>query len=414
MKTTLIFLFSLIFISPFYNCQDTLIDHNKKLNVFIDCDYCDITFIKQELTYLSYVRDRLLADVHVQLVNQNSGSGGEFYTFFFYGQHQLIGNNDTLELAVDVNQTSDEIRRSQMKIIQLGLVPYMIKLGYAQKLSLNVSGFENNETTIEKDPWNYWVFSTNASGWFNGEELYNSFNSYGSFRANRITEQYKIESRVGFNYNLSQFKVDEQLIKSERKSQFGNLSVIKSISDHWSAGVFSNVQSSLYNNYKFSGSFQGGLEYNIFPYEESTQRQIRFQYRIGGVHNLYNDTTVYNKLNETLGSHEINIGAEFQQKWGTVAGSVSGSHYFHNIKLNAVNFWLYLDLRLFKGLSWNVSGNLAFIHNQISLPMEGSSSEDILLRQRQLQTGYRYWASTGITYTFGSIYNSVVNPRFGD
>ena len=119
MKTTLIFLFSLIFISTFYNCQDTLIDHNKKLNVFIDCDYCDITFIKQELTYLSYVRDRLLADVHVQLVNQNSGSGGAFYTFFFYGQHQLIGNNDTLELAVDVNQTSDEIRRSQMKIIQL-------------------------------------------------------------------------------------------------------------------------------------------------------------------------------------------------------------------------------------------------------------------------------------------------------
>jgi hypothetical protein len=301
-----------------------------------------------------------------------------------------------------------------MKIIQLGLVPSMIKMGYTQNLTLNVSGFEDTEKTNEEDPWNNWIFSMNASGWFNGEELFNSINSYGSFRANRITKDYKIESRLGFSYNLSQYKVDEDLIKSERRAQYGNLSVVKSISDHWSAGAFSNVQSSLYNNYNFSGRLQAGVEYNIFPYEESTKRQITFQYKIGGIHNRYNDTTIYNKLNETLSSHEVNIGAEFQQKWGSIAGAVSGSHYFHNINLNAVNFWLSLDLRLFKGFSWNVSGNLSFIHDQISLPMEGSSSEDILLRQRQLQTGFRYWANTGITYTFGSIYNSVVNPRFSD
>jgi len=34
------------------------------------------------------------------------------------------------------------------------------------------------------------------------------------------------------------------------------------------------------------------------------------------------------------------------------------------------------------------------------------------VRQRQLRTSYRYYLAVGISYTFGSIYNNVVNPRF--
>jgi hypothetical protein len=30
-----------------------------------------------------------------------------------------------------------------------------------------------------------------------------------------------------------------------------------------------------------------------------------------------------------------------------------------------------------------------------------------------LQTGFRYFGSFGLTYTFGSPFNNVVNPRFG-
>jgi hypothetical protein len=37
----------------------------------------------------------------------------------------------------------------------------------------------------------------------------------------------------------------------------------------------------------------------------------------------------------------------------------------------------------------------------------------VLTQQRQLQTGYRYFTNFGISYRFGSIFNNVVNPRFG-
>jgi hypothetical protein len=137
-------------------------------------------------------------------------------------------------------------------------------------------------------------------------------------------------------------------------------------------------------------------------------------YKIGARHNEYHEETIYNRLDETLLFQNLGVAAEFQQKWGSVAGSVTGSHYFHNLDINRVNFWLSLNLRLFKGFSWQISGNLALIHDQISLPLGDASEEDVLLSQRQLQTGYRYWGSTGISYTFGSIYNSVVNPRFGN
>ncbi|CAN5874922.1 hypothetical protein BH18ACI5_BH18ACI5_26540 [soil metagenome] len=39
--------------------------------------------------------------------------------------------------------------------------------------------------------------------------------------------------------------------------------------------------------------------------------------------------------------------------------------------------------------------------------------EEILLRLRELQSGYEYEISFGISYSFGSIFSSIVNPRFG-
>ncbi|UCE42062.1 MAG: hypothetical protein JSV17_03545 [Candidatus Aminicenantes bacterium] len=39
--------------------------------------------------------------------------------------------------------------------------------------------------------------------------------------------------------------------------------------------------------------------------------------------------------------------------------------------------------------------------------------EEVLLRQKQLATGYTYSMSVGLSYTFGSLKSKVVNPRFG-
>lgn len=59
-------------------------------------------------------------------------------------------------------------------------------------------------------------------------------------------------------------------------------------------------------------------------------------------------------------------------------------------------------------------GSFALVHDQISLPLGGSTLEDVLLQRKMQATDYSYYTSFGFTYTFGSIYNNVVNPRFGN
>ena len=70
-----------------------------------------------------------------------------------------------------------------------------------------------------------------------------------------------------------------------------------------------------------------------------------------------------------------------------------------------------LSLRLIKGLSLNVNGSGSMVHNQLSIPKGDYSIEDVLLERAELQTQFTYFASIGFSYSFGSIYNNIVNPR---
>jgi len=54
---------------------------------------------------------------------------------------------------------------------------------------------------------------------------------------------------------------------------------------------------------------------------------------------------------------------------------------------------------------------VARIKDQLYLPKEDLSPEDILLERRQLGTDYSFELSAGFNFSFGSILNNVVNPR---
>ena len=69
-------------------------------------------------------------------------------------------------------------------------------------------------------------------------------------------------------------------------------------------------------------------------------------------------------------------------------------------------------MRLFKGFSVSLDGEVSRRQDQLSLRRGQASSEEILIRQRELATDYSYEIRFGINYSFGSIFNNVVNPRF--
>lgn len=145
----------------------------------------------------------------------------------------------------------------------------------------------------------------------------------------------------------------------------------------------------------------------------STRRQLRVLYRVAMSHYNYREETIYDKFQETLLSETLSITFEQKEPWGNVSARLEGSHYFHDFSKNKIVLSGNLSFRLFKGFSLNVNGRYSSIRDQLGLPKEDASMEDVLLRIRELATDYSYSLSLGFSYSFGSIFSTVVNPSFG-
>ena len=123
--------------------------------------------------------------------------------------------------------------------------------------------------------------------------------------------------------------------------------------------------------------------------------------------------TIYDKTSDTLPVHSFLVDVEARQPWGQVSASMEFSQYLSQPEKYRVESFGMIELRLKKGLSLNVGGGGSWIRDQIYLPKGDATTEEILVRQRQLATSYSYSVYFGVSYTFGSIFNNVVNPRFG-
>ena len=87
--------------------------------------------------------------------------------------------------------------------------------------------------------------------------------------------------------------------------------------------------------------------------------------------------------------------------------------YLHDLSKNRLEFNGEISWRILRGLSISADANASRIRDQIALRRRGATDEEILLRLRELESGYEYGFSMSLTYSFGSIFSSIVNPRFG-
>lgn len=380
------------------------------LKIFLNCDDCDLAFMKQELPYLHYVRDRKLAEVQIIVSSQGTGAGGDQYSLQFLGLGSFKDMNDTLKFSLPPNYSNDEFRNKMNQFVLLGLTRFIAKTSHAEEWMVNYNGETSNQDI--KDKWNFWVFNISANGWFNGEAYYRSKNIYGSFSARRITNEQKIEFYFNNNYNQNNYYIDDSTeIESLFRSYYAQGSYVHSINDHWSTGLSSQYTSSIFNNLQFNLSNALLLEYNIFPYSESTRKQFRFYYKVGSRIDRYYDTTVLNKTKMHWGFQEAGMNVQFVKEWGTFSTWLSYNSFMNNFKYWSAELWTEATFNIFKGFSLSFSTSLSFIQDQVTLRLDEASDNDILLRQVQLPTSFRYWTSIGISYTFGSIYNNIVNPR---
>jgi len=335
-------------------------------------------------------------------------AGGTQYTFSFKGQKDFQGDDDTLKFVAN---TEDETQKGLTDTLKLGLMRYVGKTPISKEVSIRL--MDTVKPTAVEDKWNFWVFNMGVNSFMNGESLMKSGNFSGNISANRVTEDLKIRMSIRASHNTNTFSFGDEDIKSERNSQGFDGLIVKSFGDHWSVGAYFAANSSTYGNTQHTISPAPAVEFNLFPYSESTKREFRFLYRVGFSVVKYREETIYKKTSENLWGHALSAILEFKQKWGNLSASLTGSHFFHDLSKNRLMFNADLSFRIIKGLNFNIDGSYSIIHDQLSLPRGGATLDEILLRQKELATSFNYSFSVGISYTFGSIYSKVVNPRFG-
>ncbi|MBK7227787.1 MAG: hypothetical protein IPH97_02675 [Ignavibacteriales bacterium] len=385
--------------------------------VFINCWFCDLNFIKEQIPIVNYVNDRNDADINILFTSEKTGSGGFERTAIFFGQKQFGGKNDTLKFSSLPNESANITRDKTVEIIKLGLVNYLSKSPISDKIIISYKIPEQVKTK-EEDPWDFWVFKLSLNGNLNGEEKYNYLNLYGNVSASRVTEFTKFYTSFSSSYNESNYKYDSDdgVINYKSLSRQYNFYVHNyfAIDEHWSWGISTNLYKSTYSNIDFSGRISPEVEYNLYPYSVSNERQLRLDYKISPVYNNYNTETIFFKMDEVLFSQQLSATLSLIEQWGSTSVSISGSNYFHDMSKYSIDLYGDISWQLFRGFSLNLYGQYSKIRNQISLPKGTASLEEVLLQRRQLETGYQFWGSFGVSYSFGSIYNNIVNPRFGN
>ena len=387
--------------------SDTL--RKDALNVFMSAS----DYVRKEIPYVNYVRDIKDAGVYIISTSQATGSGGSEFTYFLVGQNQYAGMRDTLRFVTSPDETQDEIRGKEVRAIKMGLMRYVAKTPLSKYF--NISFTEPLSETVSSDKWNSWVFSTSIYGFVQGQKTYKQSYLSGNISAARITKDWKINIRSNLSQNKDKYTIDDTTtIRSSNSSKSINALIVRSISDHWSIGGTTRIGASSYSNEKFKYSFMPGIEYDLFPYSESTRRQLRILYTAGFNLVNYTDTTIYDKIRGNLWTHSLTASYEVVQKWGNINMSVGYSNYLHDWTKNNLYIQAFIDLRIAKGLSINFGGSASIIHDQLGLVKGDIPLDQILLQRKELATQYSYFASFGLTYTFGSIYNNVVNPRFGN
>lgn len=387
------------------------------IDVFLDCQTrgCDSQHFRTEIAFVNWVRDRTVADVHLLITAQSAGAGGTEYQLAFIGGRGFAGDTVTTAFSVGQTDTDAEQRDLLTNRIAQGLLYFARGTAAADRIRVVYSQPRTDAgavATAVDDPWNFWVFSTSLNGSMNGESREQSREFRASGSADRVTAGWKLEFDVNGSYDERKVELSgDRTVTRLTKDYEAEGLVARSVADLWSAGFTTEVGKSTFQNQDLYARTAALLEYSFLPYSEYSRRRVLLRYTLGVRHFNYEEETIYDRLEETRADHQLQLSTNFQQPWGSARLSLSGAHYLHDVQRYNVSAFGGLDVRLFRGFTLDVSGNASRVHDQLYIPKGDADDEEVLLRRRALETNYRYRTSIGIRYTFGSVYNNIVNPR---
>lgn len=369
--------------------------------------------MRQKLTFVPFVRDPKFADVHILVTDSETGSGGSKYFLNFIGLNEFKDSNYEYTIFTKQSDSEYDIRNSLLKIIKIGILPYYSKTEFIDQINVNIVDYEDRVADdMVIDRWKKWVYRISSGGEYQKEESQNEYSLNTEASAEKITEEWKTSFEVAYEINSENYYDDGKKITNQQDSKELSADFIKSLNEKWSAGIFGEYSSKTYLNIENKFGTSAGLDYNIFPWKECNRRVFAIRYKAGVNYSDYIEETIYDKMSESLWSESLSINIELIQPWGEFSVELKGNHYFHDFTKNRLTLESDFSIRVTKNLSVFCEVQSQLVHDQLYLPKGDASLEDVLLERKKLATTYEISGQLGFRFTFGSIYNNVVNERF--
>lgn len=385
------------------------------LRLFLDSPDAtmDMDFLRREMPWVDWVRDRADADVYVLLTGRATGSGGTEATFYLTRLHGDGPPADTLRVFTPPSTSDDTIRRIVARTLSAALARDLLARPEGEHMKLVVAPPPNAAPPAPaRDRWDHWVYKVATQGSLNGESSYRNGYLYNSLSASRVVETHKMGASLSQNLSENRYNFDDgSYLITTTRSLNARVAGAMSLGQRWSWGGSSSYYTSSYSNIASSVRIGPSIEYDLFPYGESSRRSLTLAYQLNVSHTRYEEITLYGKMNETLFMNEFDAGLSLRQPWGSVDLYSSLYQYLHDTSKYQLTSSLSTNIKVWRGLSLETSLWGARIHNQLSLRRGTASDTDVITRQRQLATSYNYYLSFGLSYRFGSLSNNVVNQR---
>ena len=107
--------------------------------VFLDCQAsgCDDDYLRTELTWLNFVRDRTLAQVHILATSQSTASGGTEITIAFIGLGTSAQRQDTIVTFSQQSDVHAERRQLVRRVISQGMMRFVANTPLASRWAIS-------------------------------------------------------------------------------------------------------------------------------------------------------------------------------------------------------------------------------------------------------------------------------------
>jgi len=363
------------------------------------------------------VRDQDDADIYLLITDQRTGGGGREYTLEFSEIDGPDGITNRITYTSPSSDSGDERRIGLNRHIKIGLIPFVSNTIAVRNLDIF---YEEPETTDDDeveidDPWDNWIFDLNLRSNLNGQDTETNFGLYSGFEAERTTHDWKIRARMRGEIRRRTVELTNRTLNVNR--DWGDYwgMVGYSLTSQSTVALFSYVGFNRTNNIALRTYLAPAIEYNFFPYDEFQQRRFIIQYQVTPTYRRYYNTTIFLQDSELIMSQELSTRLRYDQRWGRIDIRVSGMHFFHDSSINRFEVNPSFNIRIIRGLSVSLSGRYRIINDQLSLELPTDvdpNDPESIIRGVQRPTSFDYSISFGLSYTFGSIYNNIVNPRF--